>query len=211
MKYDWYYEMSGCRNEPDLTENEVLIQVPFIGTYEMLDRLIDDECEHEAEYLKEYPQEGYENGFNASFDMISFLKDYVGEISDICELPSLKFQYLSSPREYNFSTDRLICSVDKNELWKLYEQVNEKFYHNEVHEATRRRDGYIPYFIETDFYYESVDDFGDNSARLGLILDAELNAWLNVHAGGYNEDLLNTFELFLQSDCYEKLNEYIHF
>lgn len=211
MEYDWYYDWSYCRNKPELAENEVLIQVPFVGTYEALNRLIDSECEREAEYLEEYPQEGYENGFNASFDMHSLLLDYVQKIADICELQSLKFQYLSSPREYNFYTDKLFCSVDKNELWKLYEQVNEKFYYNEVHEATHRRDGYIPYFIPADFYYGSVDDFGEHAGRLGLILDAELNAWLNVHGGGYSEELLNTFELFLQSDCYEKLNEYLHF
>ena len=213
MECDWYYEMSGCRNEPDLTENEILIQVPFIGTYEALDRLIDSEVEREAEYLEENPQEGYEDGFTASFDMVSFLRGYVGDIANMCELPSLKFQYLSSPREYNFSTDKIICSVDKNELWELYsERLVMTHYGNTVREATTPRDGYSPFYDEEDCYYKSADDFSDNSALLGLILEAHLNEWLVNNAHDYSEDLLSVWELFIHTDHgYENLNEYLHY
>lgn len=213
MEYNWYYEWSYCREKPQLAENEILIRVPFIGTYEALDRLIDSECEREAEYLEEYPQEGYEDGFYASFDMHSFLLDYVGEISDICKLPSLKFQYLSSPREYNFSTDKIICSVDRNELWELYsERLVMTDYGDAVRAATTPRSGYSTFYDEDDCFYESVDDFVDNSAVLGLILEAYLNCWLSEEVYDYCEDLLNPLELFLHMNHgYENLYEYIHF
>lgn len=212
MEYDWYYEMSYCRNEAALNDNEVLIQVPFMGTYGALDELINSEVDHQAEYFEENNEEGYEDGFMASFDMHSFLLDYVGEIRDICELPSLKFQYLSSPREYNFSTDKIICSVDKDELMELYNRVCNYNYGKAVTEATKPRSGYVPYFHECELYYHSPDDFPDNSAALGLILDAHLNEWLNNNVSDYNEDLLNTFELFLQLDHgYENLGEYLHY
>lgn len=213
MECDWYYEMSYVRDEPEIAENEILIRVPFIGTYEALDRLIDSECEREAEWLEENPQEGYENGFMASFDMVSFLRGYVGDIADMCELPSLKFHHMSSPREYNFSTDRVICSVDKNELWELYsERLVAPYYNAAVKEATTPRSGYCPFYDEDDFYYKSADDFSDNSAVLGVILEAHLNEWLVNNAHDYVEDLLDVWELFLHTDHgYENLCEYLHF
>lgn len=209
--YDWYYELSYCREKPRMAHNEVLIQVPFMGTYGALDELINSEVERDAEWLTENPQEGYEDGFYASFDMYSFLTDYVGEIRDICQLPSLTFQYLSSPREYNFYTDKIICSVDKDELMELYNRVCNYNYGKAVTEATKPRSGYVPYFHECDLYYHSTDDFPDNSAALGLILDAHLNEWLNNKIYEYNENFINTFELFLQLDCYDSLNEYLHY
>lgn len=209
MEIDWYYNMDGCRNEPMLSENEVLIQVPFIGTYEALDRLIDSSMECEMEWRE---SEGLPH-CEARFRMHDYLHAYVGEISDICKLPSLKFQYLSSPAYYNFSTDKIVCSVDKNELWELYsERLVSPYYNAAVREATTPRSGYSPFYDEDDCYYESADDFSDSSALLGLILEAHLNEWLINEAHDYCEDLLSVWELFIHMDIgNEGYYEYIEF
>lgn len=197
MEIDWYYDKDGCDNDPVLSENEILIQVPFIGTYEALDRCIDSNMECEADWRESenLPPVDYK------FRMRDYLVAYVGEISDICKLPSLKFQYLSSPAYYNFETDKIVCSVDKNELWKLYsEGLPVTHYDHAVREATTPRDGYSPYYSEDDCYYESADDFVDNSAVLGLILEAYLNCWLHEEVDDYYENLLSTWELFIHMD-----------
>lgn len=204
---NWTYNMESCRDcDYTLADNEVEIQVPFIGTYEMLDRLIDTECERLEEL---YTDECGDCDYRAEFSMVDFLTKYVSEIADICKLPSLKFRYLSSPAYYNFETDTIICSVDKNELWKLYnERLMPTDYGNAVREATTPRSGYSPYHKPEDCDYKSPDDFG-SSALLGLILEAYLNQWLTEEVHDYVEDLLHPFELFLRMDCYESLNEYI--
>ena len=197
MEIDWCYNMDGCRNEPMLSENEVLIQVPFIGTYEALDRCIDSTMECEVEWRE---SEGLPP-CEARFRMHDYLHAYVGEISDICKLPSLKFQYLSSPAYYNFETDKIVCSVDKNELWELYsERLVMPDYGDAVRAATTPRSGYFPFYDEDDCFYESVDDFVDNSAVLGLILEAYLNCWLSEEVYDYYEDLLSAWELFIHMD-----------
>lgn len=209
MEIDWCYNMDGCRNEPILSENEVLIQVPFIGTYEALDRCIDSTMECEVEWRESEVLPPCE----ARFNMHDYLHAYVGEISDICKLPSLKFQYLSSPAYYNFSTDKIVCSVDRNELWKLYsERLNSILYGCEVREATTPRSGYSPYYHADDCYYKSADDFVDNSAVLGLILEAHLNEWLIEESHYYCEDVLSSWELFIHMNTgNEGYYEYIEF
>lgn len=78
MKIDWNYNLEGC-TETDNQENDVRVQVPFIGTYEMLDRLIDMEIEREEEYRESEHEE--ESDCNATFEMAAFLKDYVKNIA----------------------------------------------------------------------------------------------------------------------------------
>lgn len=205
---EWHYNMDNCRDcDYVLDDNEVEIQVPFIGTYEALDRLIDSDVERELEWRTD---EKLPEVVSAQFDMHRYLTDYVGEIADICGLPSLKFRYLSSPAYYNFSTDKIICSVDKNELWELYhDRMGLGHYHKAVREATTPRDGYMPFYDEEDCRYDSPDDF-KNSALLGLILDAYLNQWLWVEVRGYANSLICTWELFIHM-ChgYESICEYM--
>ena len=213
MEYDWYYEWSYCREKAVLAENEVLITVPFCGTYCALSDLIDDEVEREAEWLIEEPQEGYEDGFYASFDMVSFLKDYVSYIGDCCGLPSLKFQFITSPREYNFSTDTIFASVDKNELWKLYEEIRpSKAYMAEVKKWTTPVSGYIPFYKPIDCYYVSPDDM-TQECLLELILNAKMTHWLNdAYTDSDEYTTVNTMEiLFKWIEDGNGLYEYLHF
>lgn len=203
---DWTYNMDFCRDcDYTLADNEVEIQVPFIGTYEALDRLIDSECEREAEWREENGEPDCEVKFN----MCDFLIDYVSWIADICDLPSLKFRYLSSPAYYNYSTDKIICSVDKNELWELFhDRLNLVHYGYAVREATTPRSGYCPFYDEEDCQYLSADEF-KNQALLGLILEAYLNQWLTEEVHDYVEDLIHPFELFILSPTYEELYRYL--
>ena len=213
MEYDWYYEMSYVRDEPEIADKGILVMVPFCGTYGALNDLIDSEVEQEAEWLEESQEEGYEDGFYASFDMVSFLRDYVRWIGEQCGLPSLKFHHMSSPKEYNFYTDSLYASVDKNELWELYEEIRpSKAYMAEVDLWTTPVDGYIPFYKPWECYYESIDDM-NQGCLLQLILNAKMTHYLNDDCQDPDEDTtVNTLMLaYYFSDDKSSLREYLHY
>ena len=82
-------------------------------------------------------------------------------------------------------------------------------YRHAVKEATTPRSGYMPFYDEEDCKYDSPDDF-NNSALLGLILDAYLNQWLWEEVRGYANHLISTWELFLHMrHGYESICEYM--
>ena len=217
MECDWYYEWSYCRENAQLAENEILVQVPFCGTYEALDVLITSDVECEQEYLEENPQEGYEDGFYASFDMKSFLDRYVKFIGSECGLQSLKFQNIYSPREYNFSTDTVYASVDKNELWELYEKIKDsEAYAAEVKKWGTSCDGYVAYYTVSDYYYDTIDsmlnDFLGRDAMLGLILNAKMTHYLNDMYTDPDEDTtVDTVGIIINFQDETPLSEYLHY
>jgi hypothetical protein len=201
MEIDWYYENSYCseHGKPPLQENEIEVQIPFIGTYGALSDMIDSEMECERDWRE---QEGMTADCTVTFRMYEFLTDYTERIAKIVGLASLKFRYMYSPQYYNFTTDKIFCSVDKNELWELYKQVRsdlmgDTYYRAEVGEATTSRDGYIPYYHAADCHYSNIEELAESPAcLLGMILDAKCSMWLEYEEQIEHDLLLSSFELW---------------
>ena len=120
---------------------------------------------------------------------------------------------MTSPKEYNFYTDSLYASVDKNELWKLYEEIRpSKAYMAEVSLWTTPVDGYIPFYKPWECYYESIDDM-NQGCLLQLILNAKMTHWCNNLCEDPDEDTtVNTLMLaYYFSDDKASLSEYLHY
>lgn len=214
MNIDWYYNNDGCRDDEPLQENQVLVQVPFIGTYEALDRLIDSEVECQCDWRE---SEGMKADCTATFFMKDFLVSYVKRIADITGLQSLRFHDMDSPKYYNFSTDRIFCTVDKNELFALYQEVTNDpngiiYYRAEVGESTTPRDGFMPYYHAADCHYSSVEQLTESPAcLLGLIVDAKCSMWLEYEEQCEHDLTLSAFELYWRFYDDICLYEYIDF
>lgn len=199
MNIDWYYNNDGCRDNEPMQENQILVQVPFIGTYEALDRLIDSEVECERDYRE---SEGMTEDYTLQFNMRDFLISYVAKIADITGLQSLRFHDMESPAYYNFSTDRIFCAVDENELYELYKEVRKDsngdiYYRAEVGEATTPRDGFMPYYRAADCFYSSVEELIESPAcLLALIVDAKCSMWLEYEEQCEHDLTLSAFELY---------------
>lgn len=199
MNIDWNYNNEGCRDNEPLQENQVLVQVPFIGTYEALSDFIDSEVECEREYRE---REGMTEDYTLQFNMKDFLISYVKRIADITGLKSLRFHDMESPAYYNFSTDRIFCTVDENELFELYQEVRKDFmgdtyYRAEIGEATTPRDGFIPYYHAADCHYSSVEELTESPAcLLALIINAKCSMWLEYEEECEHDLILSSFELW---------------
>lgn len=67
----------------------------------------------------------------------------------------MTFESLQSPREYNFSTDRIFCEISLEEVKRLREATSERLFREEARARFTSGDGFISY------YSPDVDDWGD--------------------------------------------------
>lgn len=58
----------------------------------------------------------------------------------------LKFESIISPKQYNFTTDRLFCNVLESELLNLYNLVDKKILAETIKEKFTSYDGFISFY-----------------------------------------------------------------
>jgi hypothetical protein len=119
--------------EENNTMSKIEIQIPFSGFYESLhDSFIDDAVDEHFNYNHETGEDielddkFYDAKWSADIDWgkihQGYAKAYVGEFGDKFGL-DLEFAELTSPREYNFSTDRIFAKISEEQLNKLRKEV----------------------------------------------------------------------------------------
>lgn len=140
----------------------------FSGFYESIhDSVFDFE---EEGILENYPDKKWED-FRFSYNWTEYSKIYVRAISSEIGI-DLEFQELISPREYNFTTDKIICYIKPKDVKKLATALNSPTLEKLVKERFTRRDGFIP------FYSSYVDEWKEkkitewDAVELGTLLDA---------------------------------------
>jgi len=156
-----------------LKSSERVIAIPFYGFYgtiheDHLDRQVDLEIEE----LSDEEAEKFQDSINWPKTKESYARAYVGyfegvlkefEIADFGYLKegTLEFDRLSSPREYNFETDKIFCKMNdclvmnalivasrpeiKNSAGKSFEEF--------LFEGMAERSGFIP------FYSNKIEDW----------------------------------------------------
>lgn len=220
MDIEWDYNNDGCETGLEPAEHEVVVKIPFIGTYCSLDDYIESYMERERERYEQ--EENPPDQVEYSFDLGQFCKDYVEWLADSLGLKTLRFQKMTSPAYYNFETDKIWCIIDKSELWELYKKVKNDpqgsvYLQAEIGEATTSRDGYRAFYMPEDCEWSKADDFDDTcSALLGLIMDAACHMWLDDENHSYDDpnslllsafDLIDAWNRFYDQEFYTWLDQ----
>ena len=140
----------------------------FSGFYESIhDSVFDFETEM---ILEDYPNKKWED-FRFSYHFNLYCKNYVQAVSREIGI-DLEFQELISPREYNFTTDRIICYIKPKDVKKLATALNSPTLEKLVKERFTSRDGFI------SFYSRYVEEWKEkpvkewDAVELGTLLDA---------------------------------------
>lgn len=140
----------------------------FSGFYESIhDSVFDFETEM---IMEDYPDKNWKD-FRFTYDLESYCKRYVRAISSELGI-DLEFQELISPREYNFTTDKIICWIKPKDVKKLATALNSPTLEKLVKERFTSRDGFI------SFYSRYVDEWKEkpvkewDAVELGTLLDA---------------------------------------
>lgn len=138
------------------------IFIPFDGFYESwIDGIIDDEIEMELEYFEiDYDEADVTINFEAIAR--AYVKLYEATLEEQLEnegyahaMIELEFKELISPREYNFTTDRILCYVnDRGRLRHIYHVLcgDSNKLDQDIKDHFQSRSGFASFY----------DDFADN-------------------------------------------------
>lgn len=152
----------------------ITLKIPFQGFYESAHSMLLDDAEN---YLftdsdSENQNEGLINRFQCACNynqvFTEYAKGYTKAFKDDFNIPSLKFINLHSPREYNFSTDKIECSISRADVRRIYKEADKSKLTYFVAQHCTSRSGFC------SFYSPDLKDWGyvDNweHAQLSLLV-----------------------------------------
>tara|TARA_R110000764_G_scaffold192414_1_gene277655 strand:- start:445 stop:951 length:507 start_codon:yes stop_codon:yes gene_type:complete len=76
---------------------------------------------------------------------LNYCNSYLNRLSEDLEI-NLKFIQLDSPREYNFVTDKILCSISENDFNTLLDVYDTKELFNYIEEHSKSRDGFSSFY-----------------------------------------------------------------
>lgn len=125
--------------------------IPFQGFYnswhdQSLDWALESLCQNDSGDLYGTIHELAFNSIDWQSVHVAYAQEYVEQIAFIFELTTLKFESLSSPREYNFQTDRIFCDIDESEVIRMKETIDHSLLRKLCHEKFTNRSGFISHY-----------------------------------------------------------------
>lgn len=156
--------------------DKVLTTIPFAGFYESVhDRQLDDTvdqmlsdssgCHPASERLVERFWD--ECNFTGVHE--KYAKAYAEALADEIGV-AFTFESLNSPREYNFTTDRIFVEIERAEVLRLREAVSERVFRDLARERFTSCDGF------SSFYSPYADDWGPveewDHNQIGTLIEA---------------------------------------
>lgn len=151
------------------------VMIPFSGFYETHHNAVfDDAIEHAFSELDTTLASNLAGRVTAECNWPAVFHAYATEYAErfFQEFLDLKLGAveLSSPREYNFVTDKIIVEVDEGVMWMLHNLAMDRGLAQLVHDELAPRSGFAPY------YSQDIEDWGPlqewEPAQLELILRA---------------------------------------
>jgi len=76
---------------------------------------------------------------------LNYCDSYLNKLSAELEI-NLKFIQLDSPREYNFTTDKILCSISNKDFNTLLDVYDTKELFNYIEEHSKSRDGFSSFY-----------------------------------------------------------------
>tara|TARA_R110000744_G_scaffold54776_2_gene116127 strand:+ start:7 stop:522 length:516 start_codon:yes stop_codon:yes gene_type:complete len=83
---------------------------------------------------------------------------YLNKLSEELEI-DLTFIQLDSPREYNFTTDKIFCSISDKDFKSLLSTYDTKELYNYIEEHSKSRDGFSSFYSGYKAVKEEKDIF----------------------------------------------------
>jgi len=125
--------------------------IPFSGFYESLHSMALDEALNSmfGERDTGNPVDAFVDYANDAMDWkavhTEYAREYAEAFASFVEL-ELKFEALESPREYNFTTDVIICKISEASLLKAYERVDKAVLKDVAELRHTSRDGFSSFY-----------------------------------------------------------------
>ena len=79
----------------------------------------------------------------------AYAKEYSELFAEAFEFKTLSFQDLVSPQYYNFTTDRIFCTIDQEEVKEIYSKVSKEDLEEKIREKFTSRSGFISHYTNS--------------------------------------------------------------
>lgn len=156
----------------------MLSTIPFSGFYNSLhDMVIDDTIEQMFSDDYGNVNDGLvmrvHNECKFSEVFLQYAQEYVTAFADEFDINGVVFDELDSPREYNFTTDRIFIKLPLGECKRIFEYVCKDELQALISERFTSCDGF------TSFYSNDLSSWGDiaewDHNQLGTLLECYAN------------------------------------
>lgn len=155
----------------------MLTTIPFSGFYESLhDSAMDDALDQMFSDRATGCEVNRDLAWRASdlcrWNQVqgAYTSRYAEEFARAFSIPSLQFESLTSPREYNFSTDRIFCTISEDDARHILGAVDYPAFAALVRETFTSRDGFISYYSPDLTEWGSIVNWDHN--QVGTLLQA---------------------------------------
>ena len=178
----------------------MLTTIPFQGFYQSCH---DDAIDRAIEYAAEINDNGDSNPIIASelqrcidFRKVyeAYAKDYTQALAIFLKV-NLRYDEFSSPREYNFTTDKIFANISDSGFQRLYDSVDKAALADLVADRFTSRDGFISFYSgDIADWPEDITEWDHNQAGTVLELAATEQDWQEdeySHETNSNGDLDN--------------------
>ena len=98
-----------------------------------------------------------------------YAREYAEQFAHQFAIPSLKFESLDSPRFYNFTTDRVFCTIEPDDLRRIMATFDLPAFAEYVREKFTSRDGFASYYSPELADWGSPAEYDHNQA--GAVLE----------------------------------------
>lgn len=173
----------------------MIINIPFEGFYESkhsqeLDSIEERYVEWEVERGSELSAAELHDliyrsaNYSIAFDHIAraYVEYFNGYIKEEYEIDlELKFESMTSPREYNFETDRVFCEISLEKAQLLFDSTSTPAIRQAIHDRFTSRSGFISsYPNRLEDWPISIEEWDHNqlgTLMVALLSDAEDYDW----------------------------------
>jgi hypothetical protein len=152
----------------------ILTTIPFSGFYESIHNDNIDQAENLLFANNDgISNEGLQTRFfkecNYSQVFKKYAEAYADQFSEDFKIRSLKFVELNSPRQYNFSTDHIVCSISRADLRVIYKATDRQKLTDHVRENCTSRSGFMSFYDPDLKKWGYVDNW--EQPQIKLLLD----------------------------------------
>jgi hypothetical protein len=159
----------------------ILTTIPFSGFYNSIHNDNIDQAENQL--FTDYDtgtinNDGLQNHFYMKCNYSQVFKKYAAayaeQFANDFKIPSLKFVEIDSPREYNFSTDQIVCSISRADLRAIYKSVDKQKLADHIETECTSRSGFHSFYDPDIKTWGYVDKW--EIPQIKLLLDVYCSA-----------------------------------